>query len=170
VFEAQQKRLTISERITIEAQKLAVAEKEAAHQAKFGSKANQNTANAKVLTSRLSLQELSLQRAAQFVGKSSKDVRMADRDEAKEKRELEKAGKRSIEADIRKADAEARKSTAKNPFGRGGLSEKDKAAMRAQGNKAQGADLKADAAAASAKSLQSIEADIKTLAAELKAA
>ncbi len=162
-IEAQQKKYSLSERIALETAKLAKAEAEAAHQAKFGSKANQNTANAKVLTTRLSLQELAQERAAQFVGKSSADVRRADRDEAKQKKELDKAGRRAIEADIRKADAENRRATAKNPFGLGGLTDAQKKAMREAGNKALGKDLQVNAADRAAKSLENIETDMKEM-------
>lgn len=159
--QAQQAKYSLSKRIALETAKLAQAETEAAHQAKFGSKANQNTANAKVLTTRLSLQELAQQRAAQFVGKSSKDVRMADRDDAKQKKELDKAGKRAIEADIRKADAENRQK------GGLGLKDADKARMREAGNKALGKDLQATDSAAAAKSLANLETTLGEMSKKL---
>ena len=151
LIEAQTKKLSLSQRIAMETEKLAEAEKFVAQQSKIGTEASKNRAIAKALELRLSLQELAQQRAAQFVGKSSAAVRKADRDEAKQKKELDKAGKRAIEADIRKADAANRRA------GGLGLNDAQKRAMREQGNKALGKDLAQNAAERSAKSLDIIE-------------
>ena len=100
-------------------------------------------------------------RAAQFVGKSSAAVRKADRDEAKQKKELDKAGKRAIEADIRKADAANRRA------GGLGLNDAQKRAIREQGNKALGKDIQADSAKQAAASLTNIEKSMAKMAEKL---